>query len=56
MFYGDCAKMREDFALKFGAKELAVPLPQRTISRFLFRQAFLRQRQHHSRPLPTLLA
>jgi hypothetical protein len=37
-FYGDYMKLCEDFATKFGVKELAVASQQCTASHFLFHQ------------------
>jgi hypothetical protein len=40
-FYGDCAKMCEDFASNFGDKELAVVSLQRTASHFILHEGIV---------------
>jgi hypothetical protein len=50
-FYGDCMKMRVDFALNLAKKELAVASRQRTF----FSPVIFYQQQHDYHPGPTLL-
>jgi hypothetical protein len=54
-FYGDCVKMCGDFARNFATKELAVASRQRTVSRYVFRQGIVDQKQHECLPPPTLI-